>query len=69
MVHPTVTYTAVDRCGNTMECSFDVTLLDKEAPVLNITGVEGNDEWLMLEGDFGYWDAMQYSSGIRMILR
>ncbi|MGA1791120.1 MAG: HYR domain-containing protein [bacterium] len=53
----TVTYTAVDKCGNTTECIFDVTVLDKEAPVLSITGVEGNYEWLRLEGEYGYWDA------------
>jgi hypothetical protein len=52
-----VTYTAVDDCGNTTTCSFKVTVLDKEAPVLNITGVEGNYNGLRLDGIYGYWDA------------
>jgi hypothetical protein len=52
-----VKYTAVDWCGNTTECIFYVTVYDKEAPVLSITGVEGNYEWLRLEGEYGYWDA------------
>jgi len=57
-VPTTVTYTAIDKCGNVNDtCSFDIIVLDKEAPVLAITGVEGNYEWLRLEAEYGYWDA------------
>ncbi|MGA1863811.1 MAG: HYR domain-containing protein [bacterium] len=52
-----VTYTAVDGCGNTTTCSFKVTVLDMEAPVIGVTGVEGNYDGLRLDGIYGYWDA------------
>jgi hypothetical protein len=52
-----VTYTAVDDCGNTTTCSFTVIVLDMEAPVIGITGVDGNYEGLRLDGIYGYWDA------------
>jgi len=31
-----VTYTAIDECGNATTCSFKVTILDTEAPVITI---------------------------------
>jgi len=53
-----VTYTSVDESGNQAEeCSFTVTVLDTETPVVTITGVEGNYEGLRLEGEYGYWDS------------
>lgn len=52
-----VTYTAKDDCGNTTTCSFKVTVLDMEAPVIGITGVDGNYNGLRLDGIYGYWDA------------
>ncbi|MGA1840243.1 MAG: HYR domain-containing protein [bacterium] len=52
-----VTYTAKDGCGNTTICSFKVTVLDMEAPVIGVTGVDGNYDGLRLDGIYGYWDA------------
>ncbi|MBL1279261.1 MAG: HYR domain-containing protein [Fluviicola sp.] len=38
----TVTYTAVDNAGNTVTCSFDVTVIDNEAPVIVDCGTDIN---------------------------
>ena len=50
-----VIYTAVDDCGNTTTCSFIVTVIDNEAPVISVTGVTGSDDGLKLDDIYGYW--------------
>lgn len=36
----TVTYTATDDCGNTATCSFNISVIDDEAPVINACAVD-----------------------------